>query len=69
MTSNVKIYKDGYAETHVRCPYCFKVNRHSVTGAFKNVIGTTLIDYSQLGARTCDNIKCPKGVYYLTPVS
>ena len=60
----INIYKDNVIEIDVICNQCKKNNTHTITHAShiinknNNSSDRTVIDFSKLGKRCCDNKSC-----------
>ncbi len=64
---HINIYDDGLIEMTVICNNCKNTNYHTITHASTKNGNKTIIDFSKLGKRCCDNngrLKNPKSYCY-----
>jgi hypothetical protein len=52
---NISIYNDGIIEMCVICNICKNKNYHNITHSSTKKGDKTIIDFSKLGKRCCDN--------------
>jgi hypothetical protein len=52
---NITIYHDGLIEMVVICNNCKHTNYHTITHSSTRYDDKTIIDFSKLGKRCCDN--------------
>lgn len=55
---SIKVYSDNCVEMYVICKNCGNNNRHTITHATTVSKNYLEIDFTQLGTRCCDNLKC-----------
>lgn len=61
MESNIqkiKFYDGGLIEITVICPKCKQINVHTITHASSKDKNGTIINFSELGKRSCHGERC-----------
>jgi hypothetical protein len=54
----IHIYDDGVIQMVVICNYCKHINTHTIGHSSTKTGDQTIINFSKLGRRCCDNMLC-----------
>lgn len=61
---SINIYDDGLIVMVVICNQCKHTNYHTITNSSTKIDDKTIIDFSKLGKRCCDNYEKHNSVCY-----